>query len=288
LENEELKKLVALLEERNQLLLDRERDLADRSEELISQKEELTAAIEEVVEKNSYLNETLTKLQQRNKELDQILYRASHDLRSPVSSIFGLLDLFKAGGLNESQQLIHKHLSEKASQMMALLQSLTALSQAAFDKIQAKRIVLQKISDEVIESFKEHSNYKSTTFHTSIDSSLPCTADELKLTIILRCLIGNALIYRPESKNGNIWITAQRKQEALSMEIADDGDGILPDVRDKVFDMFYRGSERSQGAGLGLYIVKSVVDRLEGEILFESVQGKTVFKIVLPGCYPLG
>jgi signal transduction histidine kinase len=287
LDNSDLKKLISLLEERNQLLLERERDLEDRGEELTSQKEELTAAIEEVIQKNYYLNDALQRLQQRNQELDEILYRASHDLRSPVSSIVGLLDLLQSGGLTSAQQTIYQHLMQKTAQMTGLLNSLSTLSQAAFDTIRAQPIDLHRLGKNVLDSLKGHSNFNSTTFNLSFENSGQCYADELKLTIILKCLVENALTFRDGSKPGHISVSTCRNGDHLSMEVIDDGEGIAEEIKDKIFNMFYRGSERSLGAGLGLYIVKSIVDRLDGELLLDAKQGNTSFKVLLPGCYEL-
>ena len=95
MEEEEIKTLTELLNERTMALMARETDLADRKEEIEAQQEEITAAVEEVQAKNKVLVATLDQLQERNQELDEILYRFSHDLRSPVASILGILSLFK-------------------------------------------------------------------------------------------------------------------------------------------------------------------------------------------------
>ncbi|HEY0739882.1 MAG TPA: HAMP domain-containing sensor histidine kinase [Chryseosolibacter sp.] len=281
MENEELKRLASLLDERNQLLLDKERDLADRSEELVSQKEELTAAIEEVIEKNAYLNETLKKLQQRNQELDQILYRASHDLKSPVTSIFGLLDLLKGEGLTQSQNIICNHIFQRTTHMMALLNSLNMLAQAAFDSIDIKAVNVHSVVSKAVARTSVHPNFKNATFDVQVPDNLQFNGDELKLGIIITCLVDNALSFC-SAQSSKILITAHSKNSVLEIRVADEGEGINPDIKNRIFEMFYRGSERSQGAGLGLYIVKSIVDRLEGTVAVESQAGKTMFTIALP------
>lgn len=281
MENDELKRLASLLDERTQLLLDRERDLADRSEELVSQKEELTAAIEEVITKNAYLNETLKKLQQRNQELDQILYRASHDLKSPVTSIFGLLDLLKGEGLTESQDIICNHIFQRTTHMVALLNSLNMLAQAAFDSIDVKPVNVQSVVSNAIARMSTHQKFKDATFEVRVPNDLQFNGDELKLGIIITCLVDNALSFC-SIQTSKILIGAHCKDSVLEIFVADDGEGIHPDIKTRIFEMFYRGSERSQGAGLGLYIVKSIVDRLEGTVAVESEPGKTIFTIALP------
>jgi signal transduction histidine kinase len=281
LENNELKRLVSLLEERDQLLLEKERDLADRNEEFISQKEELTAAIEEVVRKNAYLTETLEKLQQRNQELDQILYRASHDLKSPVTSIFGLLDLLKSEGLTPSQTLLHHHLLEKTFQMKTLLNSLSTLAQAAFDSIDIQNVPVRHTITQTVNALKDHPGFHKTNVTIDADEALTYMGDQLKLSIVIKCLLENALFFQTE-RESVIRMFASVHDRILTLEVHDNGEGIAPEIQDKIFNMFYRGSERSQGAGLGLYIVKSIVERLKGSISFTSSRGNTVFKISLP------
>lgn len=281
LENEERKKLISLLDERNQLLLDRERDLADRSEELAAQKEELTAAIEEVIEKNAYLSETLKKLQQRNQELDQILYRASHDLKSPVTSMVGLVDLLKGEGLTHSQRIICDHLSNKTAQMMSLLTSLNMLAQAAFDSIQSRPVSISGVALRAVKDLSDHPNFARSRFRLAIPNDLKYSGDELKLGITLRCLLENALTFSTEIESP-IFISAKIETQRLLILVEDEGEGISPSLKEKIFEMFYRGSERSTGAGLGLYIVKSIVDRLNGSVAVDSEAGKTTFTVALP------
>lgn len=282
MDNDELKKLVSLLEERNQLLLEKERDLADRSEEFTSQKEELTAAIEEVVRKNAYLSEALDKLQQRNQELDQILYRASHDLKSPVSSIFGLLDLLRADRLTESQTTIHHHLFQKASQMMALLNSLNMLAQAAFDSIHSRPVPVRKTIFDTIQQLKSHPDFDETIFKLDASDSLTFLGDELKVSILLRCLLENAMVFRTPGQRNSVSILARMDERNVILEVEDNGPGVPAEVQGKIFEMFYRGSEQSRGAGLGLYIVKSIADRLKGSVAFTSSPGCTLFTVSLP------
>ena len=281
MENEERKKLISLLDERNQLLLDRERDLADRSEELAAQKEELTAAIEEVIEKNAYLSDTLNKLQQRNQELDQILYRASHDLKSPLTSMMGLVDLLKGEGLTQSQQIICDHLSNKTAQMMSLLTSLNMLAQAAFDSIQSKPVSINDVALRTMKDLSEHPNFGKSHVRLNIPDDLKYNGDELKLGIALRCLLDNALTFSTADV-AQISISARIENQWLLILVEDEGEGINASLKERIFEMFYRGSEHSKGAGLGLYIVKSIVDRLNGSVIVDSTDGKTIFTVALP------
>ena len=79
-----------------------------------------------------------------------------------------------------------------------------------------------------------------------------------------------------------VYFAFSKSEKNVSIEVIDDGEGISPAISSEIFNMFYRGSERSHGQGLGLYIVKSVVERMKGQIRWISKSGKTTFQIILP------
>ena len=136
LEEEELNHLIKMLEERNARLEEREHDLADKTEELLAQKEELTAAIEELMAKNQSLSLTMSQLQDRNFELDQILYRTSHDLRSPQSSIKGVLNVLKTEAQTATAKDCCLHIENKTEQMDNLLRSVLFFHTLVFKKLE--------------------------------------------------------------------------------------------------------------------------------------------------------
>ncbi len=274
--------LVPILQKKNELLEGRERELAEQKEELQAQKEELTAAIEEVVLKNNSLTETLQQLQKRNEELDQILYRASHDLKTPVSSLEGLLELLRGESLTPDQRNIHQYMEQKVSQMNDILKSLTMFAQASFDKIDLKEVLLAKTVQQAIRDLNYLPNFNNVTIEVTYNELEKVRTDELVLYNILKCLISNSITYRDTLQEGFVWVNFSKSETNLSIEVIDDGEGISPAISSEIFNMFYRGSERSLGQGLGLYIVKSVVERMKGQIRWISKSGKTTFQVILP------
>ena len=277
---EEVGQLVKLLEEKNNRLQERERELEERSEELMAQKEELTAAIEELIGKNESLNATLAKLQERNFELDQILYRTSHDLRSPVTSMKGIMMLMKADQLTASSQEYSRHLETRIQQMDGLLNSLTTLARVMSDPLQVSSITVAHLLQEVISlSDADHPDAPADIqLRIQVDS---VSSDLGLLTAMLLELFNNA---RTFTANGKASVDVIWKSTATEwyLEVKDDGEGMPVEVQPKIFDMFYRGSERSKGNGLGLYIVRKALERLDGRIDFVSKPGETRFMIYLP------
>ncbi len=277
---EEVSQLVKLLEEKNAKLLERERELQDRSEELMAQKEELTAAIEEVMGKNESLNSTLGKLKERNFELDQILYRTSHDLRSPVTSMKGIMMLMKAELQTPACQEYAKHLNTRLQQMDGLLDSLTTLARVMSDPIQFTTFSVKELIGEAFGLASQRSGLLKTELRMHIASDV-ATHDRYLLLTLLKELLENAGMFGPETGSlvDVIWDTVATE---WYLEVKDNGEGIPPEVQPKIFEMFYRGSENSQGNGLGLYIARKVLDRLGGRVDFVSKPGETRFMFYLP------
>ncbi len=282
MKEEEIARLTALLDERTMALMEREIDLADRMEEIEAQKEELTAAVEELERKNRLLEGALEELKERNQELDQILYRASHDLRSPITSIVGILNLLENEAMSELQAKCFGHIRDKSSQMDELLKSLSILSKTISNDIHYSTVDVDRLIRSCINDLRFTPNFESVVIRTDIFGGHEVVTDRLLISILIKALLANALIFRDPAKGGMVSINANLSDSFFEIEVCDDGEGISDAIRDHVFTIFYRGSERSLGSGLGLYIVKKIVDQLKGHIQFTCSQGLTRFNVVLP------
>jgi signal transduction histidine kinase len=282
LEQDEIRRLSELLDQRTMALMERESDLADRMEEIESQKEELTAAVEELARQNIKLETTLEELKERNRELDQILYRASHDLRSPITSIVGILNLLEYESLTPSLEKYVAHIRDKSSQMDEVLKSLSVLAKTISNDVHFSSVDLDQLVRICVGDLKFATNFSSVVIRTQTDSDQEITTDRLLVSIVIKNLLSNSLTFRDPKRDGLVLIKTSVSQTYFQIEVEDDGEGIPESVQDKIFDMFYRGSERSTSSGLGLYIVRKAVNRLNGSIEFSCVRGMTNFKIVLP------
>jgi signal transduction histidine kinase len=281
-EDKEIERLSALLDQRTMALMERESDLADRIEEIEAQKEELTAAVEELDSRNKTLEAALEALRERNHELDQILYRASHDLRSPITSIVGILNVLDHEALTEIQKKCFGHIRDKSSQMDELLKSLSTLAKTISNDIHFSKVDLDLSIRSCINDLRFLPNFSTVVIRTEMSERSHVVTDKLLVCIIIKNLVANALTFRDPVKNGLIIIRTAVFDSYFEIEIADDGEGISDSVQDKVFNMFFRGSELSIGSGLGLYIVRKIVDQLKGHIQFTTDQEFTRFKVVLP------
>jgi signal transduction histidine kinase len=104
----------------------------------------------------------------------------------------------------------------------------------------------------------------------------------LLVSIILKNLLANALTFRAPSEDGFIIIKTKVCDSFFEVEVIDNGEGISDSIKDRIFDIFYRGSERSTGNGLGLYSARKISEQLGGNIQFNSTNRLTTFKLSMP------
>lgn len=277
----EIELLVSRLNEESRKLNEREQDLVDQAEELSSQKEELTAAIEELMAKNRSLEDTLTQLRERSFELDQILYRTSHDLRSPLSSIKGILSLLELEPQSDIIRNYGKHIADKAIQMDNLLRSLASLSKSILEEPQFEIIDLTKMIWQVVGEYRHLPSWDKVEVRIEL-RELKMYTDPALITIIFQSLFSNAFIFRDSTRKGILTIRTNEQTGNWIIDVIDDGEGVEPAVQPHIFDMFYRGSERSLGNGLGLYVCRKAVERLKGNISLHLSPPTTRFTVELP------
>ena len=272
----DVNQLISLSNEREALLREKEQALNEQVEEFTAQKEELTAAIEELLSKNAFLSSTLSELKQRNNELDQILYRASHDLKTPVASFRGLTSLLHSSGLNAEQDIIVHHLKDKTDQMDSVLTSLSELSTAFFKEVTSERFSVREL---LLDTWARLN--PAPCFRLQIElNPASFSTDRSLLTILVSNILKNAINFANTSPT--VLVRGFVSDSSLTLEICDDGEEIPHELEGKIFEMFYRGSVKSTGPGLGLYTARRIVERLNGEIQLINTTPLKKFAITLP------
>lgn len=274
MKEEEVKNLIELLNERTMKLMERESELADNLEEIEAQKEELTAAVEELIGKNKELVE-------RNQELDQILYRASHDLRSPISSMVGVLNLIKTEQIPSALKDYCYHFEMRINQMEGVVNTLNLLGQSAQEEIKITKIEIKELVENEIKLLHYLPNFKFIQFEIIHLGSSAVETDSVLLGILVKSLLTNAIIFR-EATPGSVWVNTNVQDDQLIIKIIDDGEGISPTIAPRIFEMFYRGSEKSIGQGMGLYLVKKILSRLKGKVKWQCENNLTTFEVSIP------
>jgi signal transduction histidine kinase len=224
-------------------------------------------------------------LQKVNSELDSFVYRVSHDLRAPLTSILGLISLMK---IETNPEKVNEYicLQEKSIFKLDLfIKEIINLSRNSRLGITASEIDFEELIREIFESQHYSSSADNIARIVEIEDGLSFYTDRQRLSIILNNLISNGLKYvNPYEINPHIKLKVYSAPEnKCIIEVSDNGIGISEMYLPKIFEMFFRATQEFSGSGLGLYIVKETVEKLKGKISVKSKmrQGST-FKVTLP------
>ncbi|MDO1447366.1 PAS domain S-box protein [Rhodocytophaga aerolata] len=224
------------------------------------------------------------QLQKINHELDQFVYRASHDLRAPLVSIMGLINLSHLEK-DEEQKRQYLVLMEKSVRKLdTFIQDIIYYSKNSRTELVVSEADFAAMISSTVDDLKFMEEAKSIDFRTDIKQPSKFYTDENRLTVVLHNIIANAIRYHDPSKEQFIAITARPEgKQRIRIIIADNGQGIAKEHQAKVFEMFYRATDKNVGSGLGLYIVKENLKKLKGTIALASEPGKgTTFTIEIP------
>ncbi|UII22025.1 PAS domain-containing sensor histidine kinase [Fulvivirga ligni] len=223
------------------------------------------------------------ELQIRNNELDNFVYKVSHDLRAPLSSILGLVNL---ANYEQNEDDLHHYISlieNRVKQLDSFINDVLSHSKNLKLAVSLGEINFNQVVDDCFSDL----NYlpKASKVKKFIEiSSYPFYSDKWRINEIFRNLISNAIKYLdPEKEEPFVKMHIAVTDEMAHIRFEDNGIGIEEDTLPKVFEMFYRATEYSEGSGIGLYIVKNAVERLGGQIRVHSEIGVgTIFDILIP------
>ncbi|MEY4703674.1 MAG: hypothetical protein RIR96_1571 [Bacteroidota bacterium] len=215
-------------------------------------------------------NKELSKI---NMELDQFVYSISHDLRSPLLSIKGIISLvLQSQGLtSENIKLLNMTLNS-AGRLDNTIQEILEYSRNSRTEVSHSHFDLQEMIQNVFDDLKFSSN-SNVNMHLNVDGDPMVFSDKARMGVVLKNIIGNSIKYSKEQVDAKIDIEVTHLSNELKITVKDNGEGISEKHLSKVFDMFYRGTTSSIGTGLGLYICKEIVNKLGGQIQITSEPG---------------
>lgn len=224
------------------------------------------------------------RLEEKIKDLDTFIYRSSHDLKGPLASLQGLLNVAKSEindeVANQYLKLIEKSVMNLDTILMDLL-NITKITQGSLSivELNIKDIILKIISS--FENLPEYSNIK---WELDFDKNEILYLDKSLVKNIFQNLIINAIKYQDKEKEHTvIKISTRSFNDEMIIKIEDNGEGISENLQKSVFEMFFRGNTKSTGTGLGLYIVKNAVEKSGGKIeLVSKEKVGSIFTIYLP------
>lgn len=229
-------------------------------------------------------NEELLKI---NRELDSIVYSVSHNLRSPLLSVLGLLNLAKTE--EHPRHLVFdsylKMMETSVRRLDDTLKEILDYSRNARLEVSAKPIAFEKMIENSMSDLKYIQGFDQIHFHVETEGNeVLFLSDPYRLSMVICNLLSNAIKYRDEDKpQSTISVTLTIREQSATISFIDNGIGIPNEITRDIFNMFYRGTEKSNGAGLGLYIVKETLDKLKGSIKVSSIMGEgSTFTVTVP------
>ena len=223
------------------------------------------------------------ELVKSNQQLDQIIFKTIHDLKAPLMSALGLVDIAERSSEEERtgyMKLIRKSLLSLDS----LIEEMNDFFRNDKIAVQRERIDVGKLIEEELSNLKTLMDENGITIASKVHHDAEFFSDLVRVRTVISNILSNAVKYYDPQKNGpfvNISVTINEDICIIKME--DNGIGIEPKFQEKIFDLFFRATDQSQGTGLGLFIVKDTIEKLRGKIEVTSEIGRgTTFTITIP------
>lgn len=223
------------------------------------------------------------ELKIRNTELDNFVYKVSHDLRAPLSSVLGLVNLARLPGNTDNPMDYIDIIGEKISALDHFIGDVLSHSKNLKMEVSISKVDLGKIIDQTFTDLSYLEGAKEVRRSIKIEG-IDFYSDHWRISEIFRNLISNAIKYRQlVNKDPEVSVKIHVDNLRADISFSDNGIGIEEKSLNKIFEMFYRATEQSDGSGIGLYIVKNAVEKLGGQISVASkAQQGTRFSIILP------
>jgi len=227
------------------------------------------------------LMNTQILLKDKINDLNLFFYKTSHDFKTPIASIQGLLECYdKDDNIDEFLYYV-KMCIQNLSLIVGRVSQLSIIQQK---QVFLNNINCKEIVDKIIAEIKSESGFEDSIHVNVAITTETMYSEKYLMQLIFKNLIENGVKYYDEDKDSPfVHVTVSRDDEYYKIQVSDNGLGIAPDIQEKVFNMFYRGNDKSKGPGLGLYIVKSAVEKLDGKVSVKSRLGRgSEFTVWIP------
>ncbi len=271
------------LEEQNQQIQKTKTQLQESNEKLIS----INNHLEELVnQRTKSLRNTNERLVDANKELDLYVYRASHDLRGPLASLLGLAKIAQLESKEKIALEYFDRIEVSTLNLENILRKLLSVSKIKKHRLSYTHLDVDQMVKEITKTYKNFIEASNVQISFKYEENSQVYSDPYLFTIIFQNLVENAIYFQntyPDF-NSKVMVTFEISSEEQVIEVWDNGIGINEIYHERIFEMFFRVSEKSKGNGLGLFIVKLSTEKLNGKIILESEPYSFAsFKVILPG-----
>lgn len=224
------------------------------------------------------------ELKRAQQLIDQFVYRCSHDLRAPIKSIEGLVMLaMQSKSQDESNQYVQliENTSHKMDRILNELEDFLTLSK---HEVASEEINLNYTVENAVRSYLRQIDDKKIHFSVDVKQAQTFWSDSARVKVVLTHLIANAVTFSDTVKQRPfIHIEAAVTKQGCSIKIRDNGIGIPTQAKPHIFSVFYKASEKSKGAGLGLFVARQALEKMGGFITVDSVENEgSQFMVWLP------
>ena len=236
------------------------------------------------------LTDTFNQMQQQLRRVDvarkEFIATASHELRTPIFSLAGFVELLQDEDLDEeTRREFLETMSEQVARLQKLAVDLLDLSRldSGSVELQTEPVDLAELTRSVAGEFHPQLEERGTDLRLEVPDEGPnASCDRERVAQIMRILLDNALRHTPEGTD--VTVSAHRYNGATELTVADSGPGLPAGARSKVFERFYTG-DAARGAGLGLAIARELAERMDGRLVLRT-EGGTAFTLELPSDGP--
>jgi signal transduction histidine kinase len=234
-----------------------------------------------VKERTEELNLSNLELAKAVKDLDQFIYKTSHDLRGPIATMQGIINLGVLDAIDAKSKEYFNTLHNVSTNLNNVLTRLIDVHETY-----QKKPVLEFLDpvERIMESTSKVSQYAvdpEITIVTDLQANGRWKSDEHLFDLIIENMLMNAILYRDRG-DALVKIKTEYNNKDLFITIEDNGFGIQQGDEDKVFNIFFKGSPRPGGTGLEVYTSKVAAEKLGGKILLRKPMKNTIFEIILP------
>jgi signal transduction histidine kinase len=238
-----------------------------------------------VSERTKDLNLTNESLKRVNKELDNFIYKTSHDIRGPLATLKGMCNLAMVDVKDDIALNYLKKMDYTVDRLNTILTRLTIVNYINNSVLAPTAIVFRDIIAEIINLEKKKGMPDRFSINFSIEPGSLLISDRDLIKLILENLIDNAVKFHNDSERLDPYVTinVNKEDQFIKISVEDNGIGILNKTEDEIFQMFVRASERSENGGVGLYLAKLATEKIGGLISLEHSSEKgSLFQILLP------
>jgi signal transduction histidine kinase len=205
--------------------------------------------------------------------INHFINSCSHSMRGPLKSLTGLINILQIDISSKGQDstALLNMMSESVFKLETLLVQFEQFLETSKQNLVMEPVNLDKLINDVVDDVERQTKFTGISVNTKIEQEDHLYADPTSLKLVLYNLINNAATFHDHNKREKeIHIIVKANKNSCSIQVNDNGIGIEEGIQANVFDLFFRGSDRSAGSGVGLYIVKEVLKKMGGSIAVNS------------------